>query len=73
MTAPITHTKREISYVELRNRVANLAGALRAKGVEKGDRVIIYMPMIPEGAGSDAGLRASGGGAFGRLRRVCRQ
>jgi propionyl-CoA synthetase len=46
--SPITHTKREISYVELRNRVANLAGALRAKGVEKGDRVIIYMPMIPE-------------------------
>ena len=46
--SPITHTKREISFVELRNRVANLAGALRAKGVEKGDRVIIYMPMIPE-------------------------
>ncbi|KXF90008.1 propionate-CoA ligase PrpE [Phaeobacter inhibens] len=46
--SPITHTKREISYVELRNRVATLAGALRAKGVEKGDRVIIYMPMIPE-------------------------
>ncbi|WIY25351.1 propionate-CoA ligase PrpE [Parasedimentitalea psychrophila] len=46
--SPITHTKREISYVELRNRVASLAGALRAKGIEKGDRVIIYMPMIPE-------------------------
>ncbi|MDF0599885.1 propionate-CoA ligase PrpE [Psychromarinibacter sp. C21-152] len=46
--SPVTHTKREISYFELRNRVANLAGALRAKGVEKGDRVIIYMPMIPE-------------------------
>ncbi|MFS4582960.1 propionate-CoA ligase PrpE [Phaeobacter sp. C3_T13_0] len=46
--SPITHTKREISYLELRNRVATLAGALRAKGVEKGDRVIIYMPMIPE-------------------------
>jgi propionyl-CoA synthetase len=46
--SPVTHTKREITYVELRNRVATLAGALRAKGVEKGDRVIIYMPMIPE-------------------------
>ncbi|PYG33381.1 propionate-CoA ligase PrpE [Pelagimonas varians] len=46
--SPITHTKREVTFVELRNRVANLAGALRAKGVEKGDRVIIYMPMIPE-------------------------
>ncbi len=46
--SPITHTKREITFVELRNRVATLAGALRAKGVEKGDRVIIYMPMVPE-------------------------
>jgi hypothetical protein len=33
---------------ELQARVASLAGALRAKGVEKGDRVIIYMPMVPE-------------------------
>jgi propionyl-CoA synthetase len=33
---------------ELQDRVASLAGALRAKGIEKGDRVIIYMPMIPE-------------------------
>ena len=46
--SPVTHSKREITYVELRNRVATLAGALRAKGIEKGDRVIIYMPMIPE-------------------------
>ncbi|WP_163846754.1 propionate-CoA ligase PrpE [Pseudooceanicola aestuarii] len=46
--SPITSTKRTISFAELRNRVASLAGALRAKGVEKGDRVIIYMPMIPE-------------------------
>jgi propionyl-CoA synthetase len=46
--SPVTGTKRAISYNELRNRVAGLAGALRAKGVEKGDRVIIYMPMVPE-------------------------
>ncbi|SEQ46510.1 propionate-CoA ligase PrpE [Thalassovita taeanensis] len=46
--SPVTHSKREITFVELRNRVANLAGALRAKGIGKGDRVIIYMPMIPE-------------------------
>ncbi|MDF1717472.1 MAG: propionate-CoA ligase PrpE [Antarcticimicrobium sp.] len=46
--SPVTHSKRWITYVELRNRVAMLAGALRAKGVEKGDRVIIYMPMVPE-------------------------
>ncbi|WP_420395255.1 propionate-CoA ligase PrpE [Nioella sp.] len=46
--SPITHSKHEITYSELRDRVASLAGALRAKGVEKGDRVIIYMPMVPE-------------------------
>jgi propionyl-CoA synthetase len=46
--SPITGTLHKITYSELRNRVARLAGALRAKGVEKGDRVIIYMPMVPE-------------------------
>ncbi len=46
--SPVTQTKRSISYTELRDRVANLAGAMRAKGIEKGDRVIIYMPMVPE-------------------------
>ncbi|MCV6586261.1 MAG: propionate-CoA ligase PrpE [Marinibacterium sp.] len=46
--SPITHTKHEITYAELQTRVASLAGALAAKGVTKGDRVIIYMPMVPE-------------------------
>ncbi|SEO50003.1 propionyl-CoA synthetase [Salinihabitans flavidus] len=46
--SPVTHTKHEITYAELQTRVASLAGALRAKGVEKGDRVVIYMPMVPE-------------------------
>ena len=46
--SPVTRTKHAITYDELRNRVASLAGALRAKGVEKGDRVLIYMPMVPE-------------------------
>ena len=46
--SPVTGSKKWITYVELRNRVAMLAGALKAKGTEKGDRVIIYMPMIPE-------------------------
>ena len=46
--SPVTHTKRDITFAELQTRVASLAGALRAKGVEKGDRVIIYMPMVPE-------------------------
>ncbi|MGI9420063.1 MAG: AMP-binding protein, partial [Geminicoccaceae bacterium] len=48
--SPVTDTKRTITYAELKSLVANLAGALRARGVDKGDRVIIYMPMIPETA-----------------------
>jgi propionyl-CoA synthetase len=46
--SPITHATKGITYKELQTRVASLAGALRMRGVEKGDRVIIYMPMIPE-------------------------
>jgi propionyl-CoA synthetase len=46
--SPMTHSVRRLTFAELRERVASLAGALRAHGVEKGDRVIIYMPMIPE-------------------------
>ena len=39
---------RKISYSELKKDVAKLAGALKEKDIKKGDRVIIYMPMIPE-------------------------
>ncbi len=46
--SPITKSKHIITFSELQARVASLAGALRAKGIEKGDRVIIYMPMVPE-------------------------
>ncbi|MEM1077587.1 MAG: propionate-CoA ligase PrpE [Pseudomonadota bacterium] len=46
--SPVTHTKQEITFAELQERVSMLAGALRAKGVEKGDRVLIYMPMVPQ-------------------------
>ncbi len=46
--SPITGTKGRITYSELQTRTALLAGALRAQGIEKGDRVIIYMPMVPE-------------------------
>jgi propionyl-CoA synthetase len=46
--SPVTDTKRTITYSELRDEVARFAGALRAQGVNKGDRVIIYMPMVPE-------------------------
>ncbi|MEY3005381.1 MAG: hypothetical protein RLZZ491_2557 [Pseudomonadota bacterium] len=46
--SPLTGTIQKITYAQLQTRVASLAGALRAKGVAKGDRVIIYMPMVPE-------------------------
>ncbi|SFS15687.1 propionyl-CoA synthetase [Yoonia litorea] len=46
--SPVTDTKETITYAELQKRVSSLAGALKAKGVTKGDRVIIYMPMIPQ-------------------------
>jgi propionyl-CoA synthetase len=46
--SPVTGTIRRFTYFELRDEVARFAGVLRGQGVEKGDRVIIYMPMIPE-------------------------
>ncbi|MBS3755009.1 MAG: propionyl-CoA synthetase [Desulfobacterales bacterium] len=46
--SPVTHTIKKYTYAELRDIVARFAGALRDLGVTKGDRVIIYMPMIPE-------------------------
>ena len=46
--SPVTDTKRVVTYAQLLENVSRLAGALRAKGVAKGDRVIIYMPMVPE-------------------------
>ena len=48
--SPVTDTIQRFSYRELRDQVALLAGVLRAHGVEKGDRVIIYMPMVPAAA-----------------------
>lgn len=48
--SPVTGVKKRYSYVELRDQVAKVAGLLAAQGVKKGDRVVIYMPMIPEAA-----------------------
>ncbi len=48
--SPLSDTKRRYSFAELRDNVARLAGALRDLGVVKGDRVVIYMPMVPEAA-----------------------
>jgi propionyl-CoA synthetase len=46
--SPVTGTVRTFTYRELRGEVARFAGALRAQGVEQGDRVLVYMPMVPE-------------------------
>ncbi|MBJ80227.1 MAG: propionyl-CoA synthetase, partial [Myxococcales bacterium] len=46
--SPITGNKKVFTYRELKVEVAKCAGVLKKHGVEKGDRVIIYMPMVPE-------------------------
>ncbi len=46
--SPVTGTKRSYTYRELLDQTARFAGALRGLGVATGDRVVIYMPMIPE-------------------------
>jgi propionyl-CoA synthetase len=46
--SPVTGTIITLTYAELRDEVARVAGALRRQGIGPGDRVIIYMPMVPE-------------------------
>ena len=46
--SPVTGSIRTITYAELRDEVATLAAVLQDHGVGKGDRVVIYMPMIPQ-------------------------
>lgn len=46
--SPVTGSKRTITFADLQDLTARLAGALAARGVGKGDRVLIYMPMVPE-------------------------
>ena len=46
--SPVTDTKQTYSFRELQAEVASLAGVLKSLGVEKGDRVLIYLPMIPQ-------------------------
>jgi propionyl-CoA synthetase len=46
--SPVSDTYQQFTYRDLRDKVAVLAGVLQNMGVEKGDRVIIYMPMVPE-------------------------
>lgn len=46
--SPVTDTKRTYSYAQLLDEVSRFAGVLAGQGVAKGDRVIVYMPMVPE-------------------------
>jgi propionyl-CoA synthetase len=46
--SPVANRVQRFTYAALRDEVARFAGALRDQGVQKGDRVIIYMPMVPE-------------------------
>ena len=46
--SPVTSTVRTFTFRELRDEVARFAGALAGRGVTRGDRVVIYMPMVPE-------------------------
>ena len=46
--SPVTGVKRTVTYRELLSETARFAGVLRGLGVGKGDRVVLYMPMIPE-------------------------
>ena len=46
--SPVTATTATFTYRELRDAVARFAGALAAEGVGRGDRVLVYMPMVPE-------------------------
>ena len=45
--SPVSGSKQKISYAELQEEVATLAGVMREEGVGKGDVVLVYMPMIP--------------------------
>jgi len=48
--SPVTDTIQKYTFTQLRDEVATFAGALADQGVSKGDRVLIYMPMIPQAA-----------------------
>ena len=71
--SPVTGTVKTLHLRELRDEVARFAGALRRQGIEKGDRVIIYMPMVPEAVIAMLALRAHRRHPLGRLRRFRRQ
>ena len=63
-------SSRTYTYQHLHHEVGRFANVLRKKGVGKGDRVALYLPMIPELADRDARVRAHRRDPLGRLRRV---
>jgi acyl-coenzyme A synthetase/AMP-(fatty) acid ligase len=48
--SPVTQTVQKFTYLDLRDKVSRFAGGLKKLGIEKGDTVVIYMPMIPQAA-----------------------
>ena len=70
--SPVTGAKRTLTYRTLQEETAALGAVLQELGVVKGDRVILYMPMIPEAADRDAGLCPHRRDPLGRVRRLCR-
>lgn len=46
--SPVTNTQQTYNYLELQQEVAKFAGVMQSLGIQKGDRVVIYMPMIPQ-------------------------
>ena len=63
---------KEITYAELHREVCKFANVLKAQGVKKGDRVTVYLPMIPRDRRGGAGLRADWRGSFRGVRRIFR-
>ncbi len=69
--SPVTGMKQTITYAALQTKTETLAGILKHHfGVQKGDRVILYMPMVPEALVAHARLRAPRRGALGGVRRL---
>ena len=65
--------RRTLTYFDLHREVCQFANVLKSLGVKKGDRVAIYLPMIPELGDRDARVRAHRRGAQRRLRRLQRR
>ncbi len=62
--------RRELTYAELTAEVCAFANALLAQGISSGDRVVIYMPMVPEAVVAMQALRPHRCRAFGCVRRI---